>query len=138
MPKSRLLLSALILGASITGFSFAARPAATAVPGIPKAAPEIAAGAWAPMLKAHPRLYGSKEYLAALAKAKPKAYEEIRKDTYLMAVGVTHAVEGAPRERIDPLIGAAEVLFTGPVGGTLTMGGKSTPLRPGVRTGRYE
>jgi len=108
MPKSRLLLSALILGATITGLSLAARPAATPAPEIPKPAPQIAAGAWAPMLKAHPRLYGSKEYLAALAKAKPKAYEEIRKDTGLMAVGVTHAVEGAPRDRLDPLIASAK------------------------------
>ena len=106
MPKSRLLLlSALILGATFTGLSLAALPAA---PEIPKPAPEIASGAWAPMLKAHPRLYGSKEYLAAFAKAKPKAYQEIRKDASVMAVGVTHAVDGAPRERIDPLIASAK------------------------------
>jgi hypothetical protein len=107
MTRSRLLLPTLILGATITGLALAARPAGQE---IPKPAPQVPSGAWAATLKAHPRLYGSKEHLRALAKAKPKAYEEIRKDTYLMAVGVMHAVEaeGAPRDRLDPLIAAAK------------------------------
>ncbi len=74
---------------------------------IPKGAPRIPSGSWGPMLKAHPRLYGSKEYLQALAKAKPEAYKEIRKDESVLGVGITHAVEGAPREKIQPLIGYA-------------------------------
>ncbi|MBM4017995.1 MAG: hypothetical protein FJ288_06635 [Planctomycetes bacterium] len=74
---------------------------------IPRPAPRIASGAWAHMLKAHPRLYGSREHLAALAKAKPKAYAEVRKGADLLAVGITHAVQGAPRERIDPLLASA-------------------------------
>jgi len=35
-------------------------------------------------------------------------------------------------------IGEAEVLFTGKVGGTLTVRGKAIPLQPGLKTGKYE
>jgi hypothetical protein len=104
MTKAGLLGPAVFLLTMIAIPAFGGVPAA---PEIPRPAPRIAGGAWAPALKAHPRLYGSKEYLQALAKAKPKAYEEIRKDAYLPAVGITHAVEGAPRDRLDPLIASA-------------------------------
>jgi hypothetical protein len=103
-PKAtRRLLGAAIPVAVVLGLGATLRAEV-----VPKPAQQIAAGEWAGTLKAHPRLYGSKAHLQALAKAKPEAYEEIAKGTYLQAVGVAHAVEGAPRERIDPLIAAAK------------------------------
>ena len=105
MTKAGLLRLAIFLLTMIAIPAFGRVPAAS---DIPPPAPRIAAGAWAPALKAHPRLYGSKEYLQVLAKAKPKAYGEIRRDADLLAVGITHAVEGAPRDRIDPLIASAK------------------------------
>ena len=41
-------------------------------------------------------------------------------------------------EGVGAKVGAAEVLFAGPVGGTLTIGGKTLPLKRGVVTGKYE
>jgi hypothetical protein len=35
-------------------------------------------------------------------------------------------------------VGGTEVLFSGPVGGTLSVGGKTVSLKAGVKTGKYE
>jgi hypothetical protein len=74
---------------------------------VPPPAPRIAEGGWAPALKSHPRLLGPREFLQAQAKAKPDVYKLIRTDPSLKAVAITHAVEGVPRERIEPFIAAA-------------------------------
>lgn len=85
----------------------AAMATGTEDPQIPAPAPLIASGSWAPTLTAHPRLYGSREFLQALARSKPEAYKEIRQGKFLHAVGVTHAVEGVARERAEPFIAEA-------------------------------
>lgn len=41
-------------------------------------------------------------------------------------------------ERIGARFGNVEVVFAGPVGGTLTVGGKQFPLKAEVKTGKYE
>ena len=61
---------------------------------IPVPAPMIHSGAWAESLKEHPRLFGPRTHLQALAKAKPQEYKEVRSEKSLHAVAVTHAVEG--------------------------------------------
>jgi len=71
---------------------------------IPKPAPLIASGAWAGVLKEHPRLLGPRAHLQALAKAKPDIYKLTRTENTLLAVGVTHAAEGVARERVEPFI----------------------------------
>jgi len=74
---------------------------------ISKPAPQVAAGSWASMLKAHPRLYGSAERLRDFAKARPDDYRRVRSHDSLMAVGVVRAVEGAPADRARRYIDAA-------------------------------
>lgn len=92
-----LLLGSLLLSETVRGSE----------PVIPSPAPRVATGAWAERLREHPRLYGSKEYLRELAKAKPKAMAEIRTESDLFAVGVTHAVEGVTAAKIEPFLAAA-------------------------------
>ena len=74
---------------------------------VPPPASQIAAGAWRPVFEGHPRLLGPKEHLQAMAKAKPDQYKIVKATNSLLAVGITHAVEGVPRSRIEPLIAAA-------------------------------
>ncbi|MGE5609937.1 MAG: hypothetical protein ACM359_11835 [Bacillota bacterium] len=74
---------------------------------VPRPNPRIATGAWAGMLKEHPRLLGSRIYLQGLAKAKPQDYQAIRGEKSLLARGIAHAVEGVPPEEIEALIQAA-------------------------------
>jgi hypothetical protein len=35
-------------------------------------------------------------------------------------------------------VAGVAVLFSGPVGGTLTIGGRTAALKPGAKTGKYE
>jgi hypothetical protein len=74
---------------------------------VPPPAPQIAAGAWRPVFQGHSRLLGPKEHLQAMAKAKPDQYKSVKATNSLLAVGITHAVEGVPHSRIDPLVAAA-------------------------------
>jgi hypothetical protein len=88
-------------------FSATVDAADVAGPSIPEPAPRIAGGAWKDSLAAHPRLYGSVQHLKALAAAQPQVWQEVRKGTSLMAVGVTRAVEGADAARIEPFLAQA-------------------------------
>ena len=74
----------------------------------PRPNPRIATGAWATTLKEHPRLIGSKAHLQALAKAKPQEYKVVQSNGSITAVGIVHAVEGAPQEKIAKFIKTAE------------------------------
>ncbi len=74
---------------------------------VPAPAPRISNGAWISAMREHPRLLGPRAYLQAMARAKPQIYAEIRANNALLASGVTHAVEGISRERIDGFIAAA-------------------------------
>ncbi|MBE3123553.1 MAG: heparinase II/III family protein, partial [Planctomycetes bacterium] len=56
---------------------------------------------------AHPRLQGPPEFLKALAKAKPDIYKQMQSQNWFGAVALVHAVEGVPRDRIDPFLAAA-------------------------------
>ena len=103
-PDEEIVLLAPRLRTADTGGSGAASQGAD----IPRPAPRIAGGAWAATLKEHPRLYGSKAYLQALAKAKPKEYNIARTGNWLQAVGIANAVEGVPREKIEPFIATAK------------------------------
>ncbi|MDH7570738.1 MAG: hypothetical protein QHJ73_14250, partial [Armatimonadota bacterium] len=60
------------------------------------------------MWREHPRLLGPRAHLRNLAAQKPEAYREIRASNALLAAGITHAVEGLSRERVAPLIAAAQ------------------------------
>ncbi|MEW6237157.1 MAG: hypothetical protein AB1656_17380 [Candidatus Omnitrophota bacterium] len=71
---------------------------------IPAPAPLIPTGLWADNVGKHPILLGSRSHLQALAKAKPSAYADIRSSHSLLADGITNAVEGLPRERIETYI----------------------------------
>ncbi len=68
---------------------------------IPRPAPHIQAGAWAEVLKEHPRLLGPRARLQALARSKPQLYREIKGQNSLQAAGIVNAVEGLPREKIE-------------------------------------
>ncbi len=74
---------------------------------IPTPAPRIPNGAWLNAMREHPRLLGPRAYLQAMARAKPQVYAEIRTKKSLLASGITHAVEGISRERINAFITAA-------------------------------
>jgi len=76
---------------------------------IPAPHPLIANGAWASVLKGgHPRLLGSKAYLVALAQAKPAGYQEVKSiNDDVRAAGVVCAVEGLPKEAVQPWIDRA-------------------------------
>ncbi|MDF2440193.1 MAG: hypothetical protein JWN98_1177 [Abditibacteriota bacterium] len=66
--------------------------------------PRIATGAWAAMRRQHPRLFGSRSYLQALAKARPEAYGRSAKGTaerFLPAAAVVQAVEGLSPEKVE-------------------------------------
>jgi hypothetical protein len=69
---------------------------------IPKPAPLIPPGAWASALKEHPRLLGPRAHLKALAQARPLVYAAVKPVDSLLAASVVHAVDGLPRERIEP------------------------------------
>ena len=85
---------------------------------IPAPAPLIATGAWRDVLAGpHPRLYGSRNHLRALAQAKPEAYlrdvrnvsrqEMIRSGSNgqdILADGLVHAVEGLAPDRVQARI----------------------------------
>lgn len=85
----------------------AVAPAAAPAPDVPQPQPKIADKAWADVLHAHPRLYGSKARLQALAKANPELYRRAAASPSLPAVGVVHAVAGADRAKIDAFVKAA-------------------------------
>jgi hypothetical protein len=74
---------------------------------IPNPAPEIENGAWANALGGHPCMFGSQDYLKALAELKPQIYDEIRTNRSLMASGITHCIEGISNERIQSFIASA-------------------------------
>ena len=74
---------------------------------VPRPAPQLATGVWAPALKEHPRLLGPRAQLQALAKAKPQAYQEIQSGQALLPSGIVHAVDGLPRARSAAFIRAA-------------------------------
>lgn len=71
---------------------------------IPAPAPRISTGAWVAMLREHPRLFGSRAHLKALAQSKAALYERWVKSTsddYLPAAAIRHAIEGLPQGQID-------------------------------------
>lgn len=71
---------------------------------MPQPNPRIASGAWSGLLREHPRLFGSRDYLRALAKSKPDAYKRSAQGTadgYLPSAAVVQAVEGLPPEKIE-------------------------------------
>ena len=74
---------------------------------VPAPHPQVLNGAWNSVLHERPRLLGPRERLQALAKAKPKAYEEIKGLRSLMAEGIVHAVEGIDPQRVQIHIGNA-------------------------------
>ena len=75
---------------------------------VPKPAPRIANGAWAGVLKEHPRLLGPRAFLQQLAKERAQAYEELKKtNDSVLAAGIVNAVDGIPRERAQKWIDAA-------------------------------
>ena len=74
---------------------------------VPEPAPQIPTGSWAPTLREHPRLFGSRSYLQSLAKAKPDVYLEIRGSESLLARGITRPVEGPPNEKVEPFVRVA-------------------------------
>jgi hypothetical protein len=73
----------------------------------PKPAPRIATGAWAGALREHPRLFGPRAHLQALAKANAAGYREIKTIDDLPADGIEHAVDGLEKKEIDRHIAAA-------------------------------
>lgn len=74
---------------------------------VPAPHPQVLNGAWNSVLHERPRLLGPRERLQSLAKAKPKAYEEIKGLRSLMAEGIVHAVEGIDPQRVQIHIGNA-------------------------------
>ncbi len=88
---------------------------------IPTPAPLIATGAWRDVLTGpHPRLYGSREHLKALAQAKPDAYQKDVKGASeqgllaqgvagqgILADGIVSAVEGLPADQVQARIAQA-------------------------------
>lgn len=99
MRHSRLSIFVACLSASVTSI------APTCAQEIPQPNPRIQTGAWAAMLREHPRLFGSRDYLRALAKAKPQIYKRSAMGTadhYLPAAAVVHAVEGLAPDVIAP------------------------------------
>lgn len=75
---------------------------------VPSPAPKVADGEWANVLKERPRLLGPKSFLRSLAKTKAEAYKEIKTlANNMLAMGIVHAVEGLPKEKIQPFIDAA-------------------------------
>ena len=85
--------------------------ALAAMQAVPEPAPRIAGGAWSHLLQAgvHPRVFGSREHLAELARSKPETYTGIQGmgDT-LIAQGVVHAVEGISPERVQVWVDRAK------------------------------
>ena len=55
----------------------------------------------------HPRLLGPKRRLRATAQARPEEYKIVKSNASILAVGITQAIEGVPRSRIEPLLAAA-------------------------------
>jgi heparin/heparan-sulfate lyase len=78
---------------------------AHAAPTIPKPNPVIPTGAWAPYLKVHPRLYGSKEFLQNLAKEN-STLARGGTDT-LLGASIAHIVSDLPKDEAEKHIQAA-------------------------------
>jgi len=89
------------------GLIFTSCVLAQVAPGVPKASPRVATGAWASSLGKHPCVLGPAEYLKEAARAKAQLYKEIQGSKGLLQVGIAHAVDGAGAERIGPVIEAA-------------------------------
>ena len=94
-----LLASVLLLGAS----SLAAQTGGAT----PNPNPKIPTGAWAAVLRDHPRLAGPTEYLKQLAKANPQAWQRAKGAQGALADGVKHAVDGLPAAKVAEHIAAA-------------------------------
>lgn len=71
------------------------------------ALPLVAPGAWKGSLNEHPRLYGTRAALKALAPEKAGPYKSLRTQPQLAFAVLVHAVEGLPAEKVKPFIDEA-------------------------------
>lgn len=73
-------------------------------PKMPPAAPRIANGAWARLLREHPRLQGGRAWLRARAEERPEAWKEIAQQDGLAFAAARHAVVGLDAAAVAPLL----------------------------------
>jgi hypothetical protein len=105
LRKARILTLLMPLAAFAGSTRALAAPSQS--PDIPQPAPRIAGGAWASVLKEHPRLFGPRAHLQALAKAQPQMYKEIKSNKSQQAIGIAHAAEGVAPDQLQPFIQSA-------------------------------
>jgi len=83
--------------------------AASTCAGAPPPNPLIPNGAWADVLKSHPRLLGPPAYLKERAKEKPAEYAVMKSIVGNLdeAAGIVYAVEGLPKEQVQKYLDRA-------------------------------
>ena len=90
---------------------------------VPAGRPMIASGSWASALETHPRLLGPRDFVRGLAASKHEFYEEMKTlnakqwrerighghvgTNDLLSAAVIHAVDGLPREALQPYLDMA-------------------------------
>jgi hypothetical protein len=91
----------------VTVFACLFAASASAANDIPKPKPLITTGSWAQYLQKHPRLYGPKDFVRALAKANPGAYSHSKSSSDPLAAGITNVVDGLSASEAEGCIQAA-------------------------------